>query len=414
MTPTTLSLDLSEHTDLRVPAEAVSDDDATLLRDAYATQITVEPPTLWNGRNWVFRPNGYVGFIPVSERLALRLNPKVPLLTVFGMLEWAYQLDPQWLRGLFETGSLAEFYERLASILARRVLDRARKGLYRRYVPQNDRLAYVRGAIDLRDRIRRPWAPTLLCDFQEHSADVAENQILAWTLFTIARSGLCSEQLHSMVRRAFHTVEGGCSLTPFRGRDCVRRTYDRLSEDYRPMHALCRFFLEHAGARHTRGEHRMLPFLVNMNTLFESFVAEWLREHLPSHLKLTAQDRMTIGDHDELMFKVDMVIRETTTMRPVLLLDTKYKAPELPAPADVSQVVTYAEAIGCRQAALVYPTKLARPVHAQVGDIRVRSLTCDLSGDLEAGGQALLREVLAMAERGAEQIASGSSSGSHV
>lgn len=391
-------LELVEYGDLRVPAAEIDDSEASMLFRSCGSQLSIEPPSTWNDRNWILRSNGYVGFIPVSERLALRLNPKVPLRTLFGMLEWAYRLDPQWLAGLYDASAIAEFYERLAMVLAKRVLDRSRKGLYRRYVPQSDKLGYVRGALDLRDRARRPWSATLLCDFEEHSADVVENQILAWTLFTIARGGLCTDRVRPTVRRAYHTVQGASSLLPFRSSACVGRRYDRLSEDYRPMHALCRFFLDHAGAAHARGGQQMLPFLINMNRLFEEFVAAWLSERLPKGLELRSQEPMRVGQRDDLEFRIDILVRDARSGRPVLVLDSKYKAPDSPAPADIAQIVTYAEGTGCREAALVYPTHLGRPVRERIGDIRIRSLTFDLSGSLEDGGAALLRQVLEMAE----------------
>jgi 5-methylcytosine-specific restriction enzyme subunit McrC len=46
------------------------------------------------------------------------------------------------------------------------------------------------------------------------------------------------------------------------------------------MHALCRFFLECRGPGHETGDRKMIPFLVNMNNLYELFVARWLEKNL--------------------------------------------------------------------------------------------------------------------------------------
>ncbi len=35
----------------------------------------------------------------------------------------------------------------------------------------------------------------LQCNYEEHTADVKENQILVWTLYIIGRSSLCSERV---------------------------------------------------------------------------------------------------------------------------------------------------------------------------------------------------------------------------
>lgn len=388
-------LELVEHRELRVPEVSILPTEGLRLRDGFASQLTIEPPTEWNGRTWLLRSNGYVGYIPVSERLAIRLSPKVPLQTLFGMFEWAYRLDPGWLAGLYDAHALEEFYERLAMILARRTLDRGRRGFHHRYVPRSERLACLRGSINVREHLRRPWAATLLCDFEEHSADIPENQLLCWTLLTIARGGLCSERVAPSVRRAFHALQGTASIVPFQANDCVGRHYDRLCEDYRPLHALCRFFLEHAGAAHTAGNHRMLPFLVDMGRLFEEFVAAWLVKNLPDQLDLRVQEHRRLGERDDLAFRIDLVVREAASGRPMMVLDTKYKATESPAMVDVQQVVTYAESVGCNDAVLVYPVSLARPFDERVGAIRVRSLAFDLRRPIEQAGAELLHAAIA-------------------
>ena len=148
-----------------------------------------------------------MGYLPVTPTLALSLVPKVPIENLFRMLEYAYNLKSfELLDGAMQSDSLADLYERLASILAKRVLDRARRGLYASYQAEAGPLPYVRGSIDMADRLRRPWDTRLPCRYEEHTADLEENQILAWTLGRIAQAGFCSERTLPIVRRAFHTL----------------------------------------------------------------------------------------------------------------------------------------------------------------------------------------------------------------
>lgn len=74
------------------------------------------------------------------------------------------------------------------------------------------------------------------------------------------------------------------------------------------------------------------------------------------------------------------------------VLDTKYKT-KLESD-DVKQVVAYAVSKGSRQAVLVYPAALNSPLNTSVGDVRVRSLTFSLDGNLEDAGEAFLRDLL--------------------
>jgi len=136
----------------------------------------------------------------------------------------------------------------------------------------------------------------------------------------------------------------------------------------------------------------MIPFLVDMARLFELFVAEWLKLHIQPLGRVRTQERVQIAADGSLPFSIDLVLYDSTGVRCVL--DTKYKISGNVSAADVEQVVAYAEAKGCRQAVLLYPTTLDRPLDARVGSIRVRSLTFALDGDLESAGRILLGNLI--------------------
>lgn len=359
----------------------------------YANQVEVEFPTLKTGGQWRLRSLGWIGHIPLTPTLHLALLPKVPLDNVFRMLEYAYRLNFDFLPGLVHCQSLAEFYERLAHILALRVLDRGRKGFYRAYLAQAERLPYIRGRLDLQPAAHRPGQTQLPCHYEEHTADIADNQILAWTLWRIAQSGMCTERVLPTVRQAYRTLQSLVTLVPHGPQACLGRPYHRLNEDYRPLHALSRFFLDQSGPSHQLGDRTMLPFLVDMAGLYELFVAEWLKNQvLPAGLTITAQEPVQISQ--EHHYQIDLVLYDTITGATRCILDTKYKAPDKPSNEDINQVAAYATAKTCLEAVLIYPMVLAKPLVAQVGPIHVRSLTFALVGDLEQAGQQFLRDLL--------------------
>jgi 5-methylcytosine-specific restriction enzyme subunit McrC len=375
------------------PSEIPTEVGETLLRH-YQNQLEVEFPTPKTDGQWQLRSLGWVGHIPLTPEFHFALQPKVPLANIFRMLEYAYRLEFKILAGLIDCESLVEFYERLAHILARRVLDRGRKGFYRAYLGQTEHLPYIRGQLDVRQSIQAPAQIKLKCHYEEHTADIADNQILAWTLFRIAHSGMCTERVLPTIRRAYRSLQGLVTLTPHPPKACLGRLYNRLNDDYQPLHALCRFFLEQSGPGHQVGDRTMLPFLVNMARLYELFVAEWLKAHLPPGFNLKVQEKVNIGEANVLYFDIDLVLYETETGAVRCVLDTKYKAPLTPAQDDIFQVVTYAEAKGCREAILIYPTSLPRPLDEVIGNIRVRSLTFSLDRDLEQAGQTFMRELM--------------------
>jgi 5-methylcytosine-specific restriction enzyme subunit McrC len=268
-------------------------------------------------------------------------------------------------------------------------------------VPQNDNLPYVRGRIDVMAHIRNLQRVALPCNFEEHTTDLEENQILLWTLTRILESGICTERSLPHIRQARRALLGLTTLQPFSARACSDRLYNRLNQDYEPLHALCRFFLEHTGPTHWLGDRRMLPILINMDRLFEQFVVEWLRKHAPSRYSVLGQEKVQFHMGHIVSISIDITVEDLETGQTAFVLDTKYKAAAKPAADDIEQVVAYAEAKGCTRAALIYPTELACPVSGFWGrDISVRSLTFRLDEDIEESGRRLLEELQLWAEAG--------------
>jgi 5-methylcytosine-specific restriction enzyme subunit McrC len=77
-----------------------------------------------------------------------------------------------------------------------------------------------------------------------------------------------------------------------------------------------------------------------------------------------------------------------------LILDTKYKAPDSPSSSNIHEVRSYAEALGCTEAILAYPIELPNALDVTAGNIRVRSLTFALDGDIEEAGQGFLAALM--------------------
>jgi 5-methylcytosine-specific restriction enzyme subunit McrC len=233
---------------------------------------------------------GFVGYLPLTLEVGLRLLPKVPIDNIFRMLEYAYYLNSfHLLEGLVDCASMENFYDCLARLLVVQVLNLGHKGFYRAYQPESDRLALIRGRMDLRAACQKPWETRLVCHFEEHTSDVEGNLILAWTPLQILHSGLCTERSLPLVRQAYRNTAGLVEFCPCQAEECIDRYYSRLNQDYQPMHALGRFFLEHRGSGHETGDRKMMPFLAKMYRLYELFVARWLKDHLPSGFSIQSQ-----------------------------------------------------------------------------------------------------------------------------
>ena len=389
------TISLLEHESILLAQDEMTPKEGEELWRRYGEHVEVTFPSPVTSGNWRLSAGGWVGHLPVSEELAVEVKPKVGVRNLFRMLEYAYDLKSfRFLNDLFRADTLQDLYERLAGLLSRLVLDRTRRGLYRAYLTRSEHLPYVRGRLEARELSLRPWTVDLPCTYEDHTADIEDNRILSWTLFVIVRSGSVTGRELANVRRAYRTLQGAVQTYPVGPDSCEERSYNRLNADYEPMHALCRFFLENSGPTHERGDRSMLLFLVNMPRLYELFVSEWLKAHLPDVISLVPQERAYLDGTSDLYFDIDLVLRDTSTGEILCVLDTKYKDSTTPATDDVAQIVAYAEKMGCQEAVLVYPRGLPRPFEARVGDIRVRSLSFPLDGDVDEAGHRFMRTVL--------------------
>jgi len=388
---------LIEYQTTFLPPEALTFAQGLALWRAFDQQgkrLHLSFPSPKTDEQWTITPQGWVGHIPVSSDLTLHIQPQLPLTNLFAMWAYAYGLQSQDVAdSLVGVESLTAFYERVVSMLLARVQRRERQGLFRAYKTHTAVTPFVRGRITSYPQPTAVQAG-LACCFAEHTADVPENQLIVYTLQQVARSRYCSPGVQTAVRQLVHRLQAVATPPALSPQAWMNQSYTRLNQDYRPMHALCRFLLEQQVPLVEPGIFASQPFLLNMARLFELFVAEWLRTHLPAPWRLKVQETVTVGQQDELRFEIDLVLYDGDG-RVTAVLDTKYKTPAQSAMADVNQVVTYAQAKNASQAILIYPAALARPLDVQLHQLRVRSLTFAVTDDLEQAGQRFLADLLA-------------------
>jgi 5-methylcytosine-specific restriction enzyme subunit McrC len=386
-------IETSEYELFDVSADAISAADIEVLT---AEKIFAISRSL-SASHFQFASMGWVGQFPISESITVRVAPKVPVTSLLWMLDVAYRLEFKiWDQALTQVTSIEDTYASFASVLSKRVIDRLRQGIYRTYVDHAEGLQLVRGRVDIRGSATRLKASTeLMCEYQEHTADIVENQILLFTLDLVSRTRIRDKSVAARVRLARNALLNEVTLRNVRVAECVGRRYDRLNDDYRFLHALCRFFIEHCAPSLSRGEKDALPFAIHMPRLFESFVAGWLSAHSPSHLDFRPQHRLKLNSNLDVALDLDLLVRDKRTGMNVAVLDTKYKNTDRPSREDIAQVVLYALQAGVRNAFLIYPSKVSMPFSAMVHGISIRSVALDLGGDCRRNSDAFARELVA-------------------
>lgn len=368
---------------------------AVALRQAFGDKITVEFPSPVNEHTYRLTAQGWAGYLALSPETHLSLKPKVAWVNLFGLMAYAYGWPASfWQEGQVSVTSWPLFYEWLAERLVQLVRRRIQQGLYQAYVPQTTPLPYIRGRLNGSSLIHHPTQSTVLCTYEPFTAVHLDNQIIAHTLRQIALTGLCRPDTQTAVRQTYRILQPLDTHPHITVAHCTNRPYHRLNQDYQPIHALCRFFLEYSHPGWQKGTAATPAFLINMADLYERFVAQWLQRHLPSGWHLNAQEHVALSSRGEYHLQIDLVLYAPNG-RPHAVLDTKYKTPAKPDNADIYQIATYATAKQCQRAYLIYPAPLPRPLDLHLDTIHLQSLTFAIEGDLDRAGQQFLQTLFA-------------------
>ncbi|MCA9705457.1 MAG: hypothetical protein KDK70_06405 [Myxococcales bacterium] len=390
----TQTLSLREHEAREV---ALAEHDVSFLQEHFRRVIVVRPTTR-PGR-YELKAKAIAGTI-VGPSLELRIRPKCGLRNLFGMLshvhhlaklrpELVHQAEDEDLRGL------------LVIILVQHLETLVRGGLRRGYVEDEARLPVLRGRLALDQQLRTMPGGTLTiaCRYEDYTADLPINQVIGYTLSQIGGTG--SPQLDQRVRRSKVAF---ARLTPrrFRPSDLEQFTYDRLNAHYEVIHGICRLILQARGAEDAPGALPMGSFLVNMNTLFQEFVATWFERNLPAPWRMRAQGAHSLDRQGWIKIFPDLLLYHDRELR--LVADTKYKLCRGEASSgDLYQALAYCRALRVRGAVLLYPDVDDRHLHLVIADGANELLTdgVDLArpwAEVEEAMRRLMERLLELAK----------------
>lgn len=246
----------------------------------------------------------------------------------------------------------------LAQALCRAMSQLFSRGLRREYRQRVERFEYLRGEVVL-DRWWGLSSPEggqrPPCRFRERSIDLPEHRLLRWVLRRLARE----EALDRMIRRrCFATAErlqGVADVRPTM-EDVRRCRRTGLFAGYAVVLDLAEILLRglagvDAGPDEGRG------FLLDIDMLFESWLARRVRAEVPPGWMVTHGDSLVLakGQKRTLNRQMDVSVRdEAGGVRAII--DAKNKlldAMSVPPRDDVHQMIAYMTAARCRHGFLV-------------------------------------------------------------
>lgn len=350
-----------------------------------APSVTVVPATGREGE-YDLTPGSVIGAV-VLPGLAVEIRPKIPIDRVLFLL--SYALDPRiWRREQFHFEARASLLEAVVPVFVGQVRRAFQRGLLQGYRSEEAALQGVRGRIRFDDQIRRRFGivPPVEVRFDEFTEDIEVNRLILAAVdrlekmrlrFTGSRAGL------RWVRGVLERV----ALCEYTSTQLPEIAWDRLNEHYRGAVELAKLILRSTSLDLHQGAVRASAFLVDMNEVFEVFVAEALREALGLSRRVFPRGARGQGiwlDHARAVhLKPDLSWWEGRTC--VFVGDLKYKRVNAQGikHSDLYQLLAYTVAAGLSTGLLIYAAGEGEPATHEVVEVgkRLEVVTLDLSSE---------------------------------
>lgn len=253
------------------------------------------------------------------------------------------------------------------------LIEAVRRGLPRRYVPEEADRSVLRGRLDLQRQftVLAATPHRLACRFEELSSDIALNQIIRAAVVRLRGIAKAPENQRRLSELSFAFAD----VTPVVRSQLPwdRVVLDRTNATWANLLKLARLLLGERFQTTSSGAAPGHALLFGMNTLFEEYVGRMLHRALAGtdlNVRLQGpQDHALEADDGSRRFKTKPDIVVTRHGRSVLIIDTKWKrlkgeiddAKRGVSQGDVYQMMAYAQVYGCPRVLLLYPH------HAEVG-----------------------------------------------
>jgi 5-methylcytosine-specific restriction enzyme subunit McrC len=380
-----ITFDVLEHETVKVPiGNLLVDGELDLYPDIVAHNwfdISLKRDEL------VVRAGGFIGLIPLNDRVTLNVRPRVPIHNLGRMLEVSKRSPVAIARYMRDYEVDPHFQPELLDLLADAFLDQIAPieslGLHREYVRLEKATSNPHGRILQHQTLSlhsRGLKHRVVISSFDRTVDTPLNRCLKMVLWMLAvkysrmpiRSGLRKRLARlSTAIRTFDGAQLDLSLE-FLSDEAVRNPtkIPPLRDYYRvPLELALMFIRDMSPALdRTVGQGlRLGSMLLDMNKVFEHYIRNALGARLKEIGALVAQDGNFIGEGfgGKLFFDAppsepaapDIVVRGAT-QPPVVIIDVKYKPVSGdPDRDDLNQVIAYGASYATPNVCVVQPSR---------------------------------------------------------
>ena len=334
-------------------------------------------------------PGSTIGAREIGD-LSVAIRPKLDISRVLFLASYApgaFKLREE----RFDFEKTDTPVEALALALAAAARRAFARGLLHGYRTEEEALHTVRGRILVAEQIRRRFGVPVPIEvrYDEFTEDILANRLVKAAAGLLGRMRIRSARARTGLRW-IGAMLGNVAPVRFAPSEVPEVAFDRLNAHYREVVGLARLILRHWAFEADRGGTRAAGFLMDMNTVFQEFVTEALREELRvSAHTLRSDDRLprriALDEDENIRLKPDLTWWDGSTC--TFVGDAKYKnvtGKRVPN-ADLYQLLAYATALDLPGGLLVYARGEAaeRTYRVHNAGKRLEVAAVDLAGSIE-------------------------------
>ena len=166
-------------------------------------------------------------------------------------------------------------------------------GLLKKYIRKHENLSFLRGKLDIKTQLHNSISgrPKFACFYDDLTFDNQENRITLWALNDLVPLIRFNNELRDELIAMEYLLRDFVSFVPVSPQECDAVAFNRLNNRYQDIIRFSKIILEEKYIRSTeKGEAKGFNFIVNMNSVFETFVTELIQEVDLPPVPLTVTD----------------------------------------------------------------------------------------------------------------------------
>lgn len=332
---------------------------------------------------------GFVGLVPVNDRVAIDVSPRVPVANlghILGVAEHTLLPLARYLRG-YSTDSfpLPSVVDLFADALVDAVDVIQSRGLHHEYANITQATSFPRGRILLGETIKRTYSRGarhhVCAAWFQRSADSAVNRCIKYAIWYLAQKYLLMQPRTGSRSRTFR-LNQAYHLFRLAELDLSKSFLDNplvsaptrlqaIHSHYADALQLAKAVIRERGVSFADCESdvRLASLLIKMDDVFEAYLRNSLQKRMveaEATLRVLNGNRSgpsggalpLFDNFDEPVANPDIVVcRDPSDMRQgtAVLIEVKYKKRQAPEREDINQALAYGAAYRCPTVVIVLP-----------------------------------------------------------